>query len=545
MALLSAELRMLHGKLAEEDVMQSMSTASRADGFAQQNASLLFRWLFIGTVLAAGMLFWIAPRPPLGDLPQHAGQVALLRDLLTGSSPWAGLVRINYFTPYLLGYGVALALSFVMPVLGALKLCMMLAFYGFVASGIALRKEFDADARLDWLYIPGFFGFAWQFGFYTYLLAVPLGWYFLILAKRYAVAPTFARALGVLAGGVVLFFSHGLVFAFSCAIGAAFLPVYIRRLGPLVRAALPYAGLGLLTIAYLLYVRHQDLVVPVGPAHAAPPILWGWEGPTGWHRIYNFLVYTVASEARDAWFSLGLVFMLATPWLIGARLNGRQPAALLPMLVLLLTWLAMPSEALGIAFLFERFAIFLLPAYALMFRAASAHEQAAAAPRARWVQLALIALVWANIGVLAVREYRFARENAPFETLLAKTQPGQRALNLVFAPASPIIHNPWTYHSYALWYQAERRGFVDVNFAYFLPQIVRFRPDRIPVVNPGMRGVTPQTFNWKAVDGRIYRYIFVRHTEPLPPHLFDNDECTIVPLGSVPGWSLFERRACR
>ncbi len=44
--------------------------------------------LFICTVLLAGALFWIAPRPPMGDLPQHAGQVALWRDLIKGTSPW-------------------------------------------------------------------------------------------------------------------------------------------------------------------------------------------------------------------------------------------------------------------------------------------------------------------------------------------------------------------------------------------------------------------------------------------------------------------------
>ena len=107
--------------------------------------------LFIGTVLLAGALFWIAPRPPMGDLPQHAAQVALLHDLVNGTSPWADLVRANYFTPYLLGYGLAFVLSFVMPVVSAMKLFLMLAFYAYVAAGVALRKEYEADARLDWL----------------------------------------------------------------------------------------------------------------------------------------------------------------------------------------------------------------------------------------------------------------------------------------------------------------------------------------------------------------------------------------------------------
>lgn len=524
--------------------MDLTRAASCADALPKESDNKLHRLLFICTVLVAGMLFWIAPRPAMGDLPQHAGQISLLRDLIAGTSPWSDLVRTNYFTPYLLGYGAALALSFVMPVLTALKLCMMLAFYGYVAAGVALRKEFNADARLDWLYVPGFFGMAYQYGFYTYLLATPLGLFFLILAKRFAVAPTLTRALAVVGAGVLLFFSHGLVFVFACAIGAAFLLAYIKRPLPLVRAALPYACLGILTIAYLLYVRHHALVVPEGAARSMPAVQWGWSGPFGWHRSYNFLIYAVATEIRDGLFTLGVVFMLAAPWLMGSRLNRREPAALIPMLVVVLIWLFMPSTALDIAYLYERFPIFLLPAYALMFRTESSPGRTAVPTKAVLVQLALFALLWANFGVLAVREYQFAKENAPFETLLARTEPGQRALDIVFAPESRIIHNQWTYHSYGLWYQSEHQGFVDVNFAYFLPQIVRFRPNRIPLVRPGMKGFTPETFDWHAVDGRIYRYFFVRHTQPLPPHMFDNDECEVVLLDTVPGWSLFERRTC-
>jgi hypothetical protein len=524
--------------------MEMMGAATRAVGLPEESDSKLHRLLFIGTVIVAGMLFWIAPRPGMGDLPQHAGQVALLHDLITGTSPWTDLVRINYFTPYLLGYGVALALSFVMPVLIALKLCLTLAFYAFVAAGVALRKEFKADARLDWLYVPGFFGFACQYGFYTYLLAVPLGLFFLILAKRFAEAPTVTRALAVLAGGALLFFSHGLVFAFSCAIGAAFLPLYIKRPLRLASAALPYACLGMLIIAYLLYVRHHALVASEGPAQTTPATLWDWTGAYGWHRSYNFLLYTVATEMKDWFFLPGVLFMLAAPWLLRSKLNWREPAALIPMFVLLLIWLCVPSDALGTSYLYHRFAVFLLPAYALMFQGESSPRRAVSPAKAMLVQIALTVFCLSYLGVLAVREYRFAKENAPFETLLARTEPGQRAVELIFSPESEIIHNLWTYHSYALWYQSEHQGFVDVNFAYFLPQIVRFRPDRIPAMHPGMKGFSPETFDWHAIDGRIYRYIFVRHTQPLPPHMFDNSECKVVLLDTVPGWSLFEQRTC-
>jgi len=54
----------------------------------------------------------------------------------------------------------------------------------------------------------------------------------------------------------------------------------------------------------------------------------------------------------------------------------------------------------------------------------------------------------------------------------------------------------------------------------------------------------PQAFDWHKVDARLYRYFFVRHTKPLPAHLFDNDECDVALVKTVPNWSLYERRSC-
>jgi hypothetical protein len=88
-----------------------------------QRASIA-RVAFFLTVIYAGAMFWLAPHPPMADLPQHAGQITLWRDLLLGQSPWQSLVNINYFTPYLIGYGLALPLTFLMPVAAALKLLL-------------------------------------------------------------------------------------------------------------------------------------------------------------------------------------------------------------------------------------------------------------------------------------------------------------------------------------------------------------------------------------------------------------------------------------
>src|ERR1051325_2681351 len=181
------------------------------------------RVLFMLSVLWGALIFWLAPHPPMIDLPQHAAQVALLRDMLLGKSPWAEFFRINLLTPYIIGYGLALPLSFFMPIAAALKLLLSLAYIAFVAMCVKLSRHYGADARLDWLFLVSFFGFAYIWGFFTFLVAAPIALWFILLADRYAAHATFKRALGVTVAGLILLASHGLVFLFASVVGGILL----------------------------------------------------------------------------------------------------------------------------------------------------------------------------------------------------------------------------------------------------------------------------------------------------------------------------------
>src|SRR5471032_1021382 len=170
----------------------------RAYTYLESHGADVARIAFVATVVFAGATFWFVPRPPMGDLAQHAGQVVLLHDLWLGQSKWQSFVYINYFTPYLMGTVLAVPLLFVMSALSAVKVVLTLAFFAFVAAFVALRRQLGGDPRLDWLFIPGFFGSSYALGFYPYLVAAPLGVLFLVLAHRYATRPT-------LLSGVLLF----------------------------------------------------------------------------------------------------------------------------------------------------------------------------------------------------------------------------------------------------------------------------------------------------------------------------------------------------
>ncbi|MFI5000309.1 MAG: hypothetical protein ACHQK9_10570 [Reyranellales bacterium] len=489
------------------------------------------RVAFLATVVFAGATFWFVPRLPMTDLPQHAGQVALWHDMLLGKSKWQSLLYINYFTPYLAGAGFALPLSFLMPVSAALKLVLTVAYYGFVAASVALRRRLGGDPRLDWLFIPGFFGYAYAWGFYTFLVAVPIGMLFIVLAHRYAGRPTPILGAVLVLLDLVLFFSHGLVFLYANCIGGVFLLLGRRRLAPLLVAMLPYAAVGLWCVAYVL-VRPR----------LAGDSLDDMLGTFGWDSSrLNFLVLSIAWPVGDvdADWRLGplVLLMLAAPIALGARLNRRDSSAFAPLLVTVLLWVLVPFS--GVWSLYQRFALFLLPFYAVIFRPPERVTRRVIL----WIWLPVVS--WAFLAVHVERLFAFAKESAGFDEVLAVTEPGQRAFALIFDATSAAAGHDNPYLHLPLWYEAEKGGFVDFNFAVFPQEVVRYRPNRVPAAfkGPPWAWRPGRHFDRKWLEDASYRYFFVRNTAPLPPAFFPAD-CQPKLLKSAGSWSVFENVNC-
>jgi len=237
--------------------------------------------------------------------------------------------------------------------------------------------------------------------------------------------------------------------------------------------------------------------------------------------------------------------LFAAPWLMGLRPSRARIGACIPFALVASIMMLMPSFALNTAFLYERFALFLLPAYAWMFAAVPTPELRGPAWRrgARWVMPVVMACCWAVLAVHAVRAWRFGQEAGGFDAAVDRLEPRQRALMLVFNGSSYAAHNPFLYIQYGAWYQAEREGMMDFNFAWFPPQIVRFRPQHVPPWHPGLEW-KPARFDWTTYHGANYRYFFVRNFGPLPANLFRGADCAPAPIWSGDGWTIFERRAC-
>ena len=457
--------------------------------------------LFHVIALLGGAPFWLAPGLPMNDLPQHVAQVALWRDLILGVSPFSGEVWINLLTPYLIGYGLALPFAFVMDPTEALRLVMAASFVGFLAAARALRRDTGGDARLDWLLLFGFFGLAWHWGFYTFLVAAPLALLTIRAALRHADAPTPRRAAIFFFLGAALLLSHGLQFLFALAMSGAIL--LERALGDLraggARAAFatiaarlaPYAALCALFVLFMLARR---LAIGADPSS---PIVYG--GPV-WAGVLQIVPFPAALDAGPVARLLCLLAWLA-PLAMGFR-PRRGPAAAM-MLATLAIMLVVPSVALDTAFLYERFAIYLLPFWAMTLRPDRA---APALPGARAL------LVLAGVGMIVLHGWRvaaFAREDAEFEPILAAARPGERVLAMIFETDGRALDTRYTYLHWGVWMQARRGAFVDFNFAYFAPQVVRFRPGKTPAVLAD-RSWEPEAFEWNGWNARIYDAFLTR-----------------------------------
>jgi len=506
--------------------------------------------LFLLTVAWGVSIFWFAPHPPMFDLPQHAGQVILLRDILLGQSPWADQFRINLFTPYLMGYGLALPLSLIMPIATVLKLLLSLAYIAFVFMCVKLRQHFVSDSRLDWLFLLTFFGFAYQWGFFTFLIAAPIGLWFILTADRYAQNRTFARALGVVTLGLILLISHGLVFLFALSTGLLLLGARVREFRVLMAATYPFVIL-IIVCAGFFFINHK-INKDMGLTSVTK-----WSVGTSWlfglERFPKALIFSFSAGLKGLQViylfvqGLAVFVLLCTPWLLGLRIDWKNRPSWIPFFMVALIIAIVPSKAIASMFLYERFALFLIPAYAWMFTQTSGNErqlQVKSSLIAKLVVPLLIIMCWSSLTLHAISAWKFGKESADIDSIISTLKPKQRALMLIFDPVSKAGNNIGLYSHYPAWYQAEKQGLVDLNIAWFPPMVVRYKLDHLPAVTPGFEW-GPGVFDWVKNRGSDYNYFFVRHSVEIPKNLFKGADCPPTLLVTSGMWTVFERTSCR
>jgi hypothetical protein len=475
-------------------------------------------------------VIWIPPWPPMADLPQHAGQAGLLKDLILGHSPWANEVRINLFTPYLIGYALATPLAMVMPMAAALKTVLTVAYAAFGLIGIAIADELGASRRLDSFHFVSFFGFAYSWGLYTFLVAAPVGLAFIWLAILYARQGGARLGLALTSLGLALLFSHGLVFLLSLPIGAAIVLVRNPQFRQAASRSWPFVP-PLVMAALIFFVMGRTEPNVSGALGArvdmGPAVL----------RLLRFVCGAFGYPGQLP--IVCFILMMAAPFLGGLKMDMRRRESLVIAVGTIGAAALAPDWLWGVLFVQPRLTLFLPSAWAWLF----SESQTPAPLTGRRLDVVAAATGLLALGPHLVQAVRFAAETRDFTAVLERAQPGRRAIGLVLDMHTATGVDPAVYEYFPSWYQADRHGFVDHSLAAFHTEVVRFRTVP-PVYASGILPFAASHFDWRRDDGGRYDYFFVRSAGSVPARLFAGAPCSPKLVAEHGEWRLFERSDC-
>lgn len=404
---------------------------------------------------------------PMTDLPQHAGQVVALDDLLKGKSSWAHLIEFNIFTPYLIGYALWLTVYQFVDIVIASKIVIAFTFLLYVLSFYKLRKYYQAEKIMDWVVLPSFFGFAYYYGFVTFLIGIPIGiLFFLQMKKWFDQGGNINFLVGCLLG-VVLFFSHILSFLFFVLLSFVIL-VYQHRFKSY-KYFFPYFIFFVLLIGYL--AKDDSL----GSQYSY--------GDNKWSTIYEKIIelminiWTLHSNISYVYMILTLL-LLFIPFISNYKLS-RKIERYIPLLIFLVCWFSLPLLFNNIYFIYNRYSLVFIGFYYLVFE--KNQESLLSYKFSAFIYIIVIALcfkVFLNI-------VNFNKESKDFLAFVNQLPEKKNAASIVFERNPILTESSFTFVHFPLWYQAQKHGWVDYNFAWASPQLIRFKPDQTPEIGPG------------------------------------------------------------
>jgi hypothetical protein len=471
--------------------------------------------MFLAVLVLALAPLWIARYLPSIDMPQHAAQIAALREIWQGNEAFTQQFEVNWFTPYLLGYLLLYAISLVVPIAVATQIVVSLAVLAVPLLTGQLLRAAGADERWKWLAIPCSFSFAFYWGFLSFLVAAPLALLFLTQTIRFVDMPTVKRGVMIALFSIFLFFSHIIVLGFASLVALGYVFGRSYRDGKtLVLRALPYtAPLPLIAIWLALAYDSQATV-------RNEPVIYG----RFLERVMHLLLQPAGHDGLTLITLLVTATILVLPPLAGSTFS-RRPERWLPLALGLVVFVAAPRYVLATAYFFQRLGIFLVPLWLMAWDPPTRAER-----RVDWAA-AVIVLLWSftNIGRFAA----FARETETFREVMAAAEPGRRVASMVYDKSSAFFAWP-VYLHFPLWYQATQRGIVDFNFAEFYSQMAHYKSNAGPRITDQL-GWYPTAFSWEANGGARYDYFVVKSPTDVSNEIF-KEKRGAVQLVTRSGW---------
>lgn len=424
-------------------------------------------WVVFGALSAIFVACLAFRYLPMVDLPQHYAMVSILRH--HGDPAWGFAQRytFDFFgRPYATVYFLGWALSWVLPLAGAMRLvvaiCTVAPFAGLWALLVATKRP-----RLPLLLVlPFAFGSIWHWGFLNFLLGT--GLFLAGLAVVVVIARGESRrapfALLVLGPVLLLTHFHGLVMLLLLAPGFAlgFAPAEGRRRA-LARVVAPLVPAGLLASAFVLLTWRQ----------AAGS--WAQMSPSLTERAARFPEFLAAGvpEPFPEVFSALVVVALVAALVVGRDALPR------PEKWTLLAALALQVALYALLPLNTNTATYVSARHALLIALFVVPLFPDAVGRARLFSGVAAAAVFVVGFVVGVRHLAcFDREARDFDAIVPAMAQNKRALSLIFSRASACAHRAtFPYLHFVAYYQAERGGELSRSFAVVWNVPIRYRED--------------------------------------------------------------------
>jgi hypothetical protein len=499
------------------------TTAAEADSAAPRARLLLF-------AVTASLVAWpflVVTLPPVADLPQHAAQLGLFSEALSGDGPY----RVQWTTPYSLAY-LPLALGRLLfgPFAGArLAVAAIAVAWAAALHLVAWRLRRPAAAAVAASVLA--FNHALYWGFLPFLVGFPLFVVWSLLVDREP-RPGWRPALLFAAGGLLLYFAHALWFA----AGLAWLAVdaLLRwRGGTPWRALLArLAGAGTVGVAAFGWY------LSIASTSFNTPPLWV---PDAWRRLLPSTWVEAAFGGLSGPLEPVVVALLAA-WLAAAawagwRQRGEGEGAAgwhrrlaLAALLFAAGALLLPDKLTNTIEFNDRW---LPPALALLLVAAPPLPLRRGLARAAAVTLLAVFVAFTAVAWQQAEE----EELAGLMPALAALPEEPTLLGLDFVRGSRWLDRQPYLQTFA-WGQVLHGGTLNFSFADFPPSPVVYDPPRHAPWTPGLewfpQAVRREDFGW-------FDHVLVRAGADL--HARFAAEPWLTPVTPLAPWVLYRVEA--
>ena len=402
--------------------------------------------------------FWAVPYLPMVDLPQHAAQISIWQRL--DSPDGAPLFELNLRTPYIGAYVLARVLAPLLGAVPALKFVVWLSVVGHWLAFDLLVHRLGYPRWLGLLGLPLGLGYAFYFGFVSFIAALPFGLLAVSAALRHRERPSALNGSLLAAALCATLATHGFAFGMTLALVA---PLLLRGAGTFFGRVAPLLAPALLAAVWL------------APGSAARSI-----GLTIWDpRLLDLaqvpaLLLAASSADLVAWL-FGLLFLLIVAFSLGRPSRARE--RYLPLIAMISGYCLFPLMLGGFGPLHPRFAAFMVPALLLAFEPAKEHEHSVMPGLA-----AATTLAW--LGLLVHRLGAFEQETRPIADFVARMPEGLSIRPIVFERTSEVFPSLPALLHLSAYYVPEKAGRQGYSFAMYPTSVIRF----VPAVRPTMVG---------------------------------------------------------